>query len=391
MKVCLLAVSTIADDPRVRRQGDALVLAGHEVSAIGLGGARSPVPSWPIVTVQRRRGRLAMGTLAARLLWARAMPPAADRVYWSVPVHRQLLVAAKAAGADVYHANDWDTLPVAVAAARAGGGHVVYDSHELAIEESDRLVWRALFASYIGRLERENIASADVVITVAEGIADALRHQYNLAERPTVIRNMPPLHRATFRAPGAEITVLYQGLLNPDKGVDRLIRSVHLWRPEFRLVVRGSGAPRYEAHLRRLAASSSARARITFDPPVPMTDLVIAASTADVGIHPLPAVNRQTKYALPNKLFEYTMAGLALCVSGAPEMRRLVDRYGLGVTFPESEPEAIAKAVNSLTGDAICAYKRNAIDAAPELSWDVEQRRLIALYARLGSATGRQL
>jgi glycosyltransferase involved in cell wall biosynthesis len=178
--------------------------------------------------------------------------------------------------------------------------------------------------------------------------------------------------------------VLYQGLLNPDKGVDRLIQSVHGWRPEFRLVIRGSGAPRYEAHLRDLASHSPARERITFLPPVAMTELVsAAANTADVGIHPLPAVNRQTRYALPNKLFEYAMAGLAVCVSGAPEMRGVVEQYDLGVTFADAEPGTIARAVNSLTSASVASFKHNALRAAHTLSWDVEKHRLLEVYARL--------
>jgi glycosyltransferase involved in cell wall biosynthesis len=381
--VCLLAVSVIADDPRVRRSGDALLAAGYDVSAVGLGGASSPPPAWPIATIDRPRSRVALGLLAGRLLAVDVIPGLADRAYWSFAVHRQMLARALETRADVYHANDWDTLPVAVRAAKVTGGRVVYDSHELAVEESDRPAWRLLFPRYIRRLEGAHIGEAAAVITVAEGIAEALQEQYGLTTRPTVVRNMPPYVATEYRPPSDEIVVLYQGLLNPDKGVDRLIRSVHLWEPEFRLVIRGSGAPKYEAHLHELATASAARARITFVPPVPMTELVrAAAGTADVGIHPLPAVNRQTRYALPNKLFEYAMAGLALCVSGAPEMRRVVEEHGLGVTFPDAEPETIAGAVNALRPDTIARYKENALRAAHELSWDVEHRRLLSVYER---------
>ncbi|HWW52536.1 MAG TPA: glycosyltransferase, partial [Acidimicrobiales bacterium] len=244
MRVCLLAVSVVADDPRVRRTGDALVAAGHDVVAVGLGGATSRPPGWPIATVDRPRGRAAMGLLAARLLAVDAVPALAGRVYWSFTAHRQLLAQALAAGADVYHANDWDTLPVAVRAAQAAGALVVYDSHELAVEESDRTAWRLLFPRYIRRLEGAHVGRAAAVITVADGIADALQEQYGLPVRPTVIRNTPPYVATPYRPPGAQISVLYQGLLNPDKGLDRLIRSVRFWRSEFRLVVRGFGAPR---------------------------------------------------------------------------------------------------------------------------------------------------
>ncbi|MBV8162028.1 MAG: hypothetical protein JO265_13990 [Acidimicrobiia bacterium] len=115
-----------------------------------------------------------------------------------------------------------------------------------------------------------------------------------------------------------------------------------------------------------------------------MTELVSAAAgTADVGIHPLPAVNRQTRYALPNKLFEYAMAGLAVCVSDAPEMRRVVEQHRLGVTFADAEPATIASAVNSLTSERIALFKQNALRAAKQLSWDVEKERLLEVYSSI--------
>ena len=47
--ICILSLSTIADDPRVRRQGQAFYDAGWEVTAIGIGVARSPAPDWCII------------------------------------------------------------------------------------------------------------------------------------------------------------------------------------------------------------------------------------------------------------------------------------------------------------------------------------------------------
>ena len=49
-KICLLSYSIIADDPRVRRQGDAFADAGWHVFAISLPGAREQPPRWPIWT-----------------------------------------------------------------------------------------------------------------------------------------------------------------------------------------------------------------------------------------------------------------------------------------------------------------------------------------------------
>src|SRR5687767_578363 len=51
-RICVLALSRIADDPRVRRQCDTFHRAGWNVTAVGLPGARSPGPDWPILTTE---------------------------------------------------------------------------------------------------------------------------------------------------------------------------------------------------------------------------------------------------------------------------------------------------------------------------------------------------
>ena len=48
--ICILSLSRVADDPRVRRHGDAFHRAGWNIVAVGFPGARSAAPEWPIVT-----------------------------------------------------------------------------------------------------------------------------------------------------------------------------------------------------------------------------------------------------------------------------------------------------------------------------------------------------
>lgn len=47
--ICILSLSPIADDPRVRRQAQAFHDAGWSVTAIGISTSRSPAPVWTII------------------------------------------------------------------------------------------------------------------------------------------------------------------------------------------------------------------------------------------------------------------------------------------------------------------------------------------------------
>ena len=56
--------------------------------------------------------------------------------------------------------------------------------------------------------------------------------------------------------------------------------------------------------------------RVRLAPPVPMTSLVQEAAGFDIGLFALPRSSRHNELALPNKFFEYIMAGLATCRHG---------------------------------------------------------------------------
>lgn len=385
MRICLLTVTRIADDPRVRRQGDALSGTGHDVVGLGGAGARAASPVWRTVDVPvpRRTPRAKVST-AVRTQVARLHPALAEKVYWSFAEHRAMRAEAIRQRADVYHANDWRVLPVAAAAAAATGARYVYDSHEFAVEENAASrVWRLVFPHYVRAIEERHIDGAAFVSTVGDGIADLLHQTYGLPTRPLVIRNVPAYQPMPYREPGDRMVVLYHGMFNADRGLDALVASVARWNETFDLVLRGSGPPAVEAQLRRTAEAAGVTDRVTFEPPVPMTELVAAANRADIGIHPIPASNHQTRYALPNKLFEYLMAGLAVVVTDAPEMGRIVREHGCGTLIADPSPATIADAVNQLRREEVERFKHAALEAAATLNWEHEQTRLLSAYDAL--------
>jgi hypothetical protein len=94
-------------------------------------------------------------------------------------------------------------------------------------------------------------------------------------------------------------------------------------------------------------------------------------------------VSPQKRFALPNKFFEYVMAGLALCVSDLPEMARLTRQYGLGKLVGAYDETAIAETINSFDRASIDAYKKASIAAAADLNWDTERKQMLSLYEEL--------
>jgi glycosyltransferase involved in cell wall biosynthesis len=400
----LLALSRIEDDPRVRRQGDAFDRAGWEVIGVGLPGARSDRPTWRIVSAQgsasrtihaartgtgerfcdappkRRLTRRAL--YALRLLMVRLRPRVAHQLYWSAnPDIRRLQVCAQELAADVWLANDWNTLPLAAWLARERGGIYGYDTHEFAVEEyAERYSWRLWHRPMVRVLEAEFIRGAAVVSTVSDSIAGELNRLYVLPRQCGVVRNTPYFQPLPFRPTDAAIRVLYHGLVAPGRGLEAAIASVPYWRSDFELTIRGPGNTRYIESLRRHIRALNLTDRVRLLPPVPMTELIGKAASFDIGLFALPGTSRHNRFALPNKLFEYIMAGLALCVSNLPEMAQLVTHYRVGITFDAAEPRAIAAAINTLDKISIDRHKRASLLAARTLCWERESGMMVSAY-----------
>lgn len=231
----------------------------------------------------------------------------------------------------------------------------------------------------VHKIEAASIGRAAEITCVSDGIADRLAAVYGLARRPVVVRNVPRYEEMPFRPCGDRIKVLYHGLVMPNRGLEALIGSVSLWRDEFELTIRGPVSDAYLAELRRLAEAGGVTQRVHFDPPVPFTELVRAASAHDVGIFVLSPHSQQNRYVLPNKLFEYTMAGLCVCVSDLPEMAAVIAHYGQGRLIAGLSATDIATVVNGLDRSAVEEHKRRALAAARELSWEHEERRMMEI------------
>lgn len=381
MKIALVSHTVIAEDPRIRRHGDALAAAGHDVIGIGVPGSRVDAPTWPVlelaapVTPAALRRVATLGAVRVGL----ADP---EKVYWQNQSHHALVDVVVSAGADVVVANDWPVLPAVGRAAEISGVGLVYDSREYGIgEHSERWRWRLLYPPWISAIERRWASRAAAVMTVSEGIALLLQADIGLERRPAVVRNMPPWSAPDDHSVGDVVHVLYQGLYAPDRGLDTLVQAGALLPDHVRLELRGHGPAAYVERLHRLADGSGGKA--TVSGPVPADQMVASARSADVGVHPIPGVSPQTKLCLPNKLFEYVMAGLAVCVSDAPEMARVVREHDLGVVWSQHTPKAIAAALASMTPELVEHHRVQARAAGPALSWDQEQVRLLKVFDQL--------
>lgn len=381
MRVTILSLGPLEHDSRLLRLARSFRDAGHMATLMGLAPAPRAIEGVSVLTLDDAPGALGVRAgMALRKAPAALLPWSAPALYWLSSVRWRARAALLASRPDAVIAVDWKTLPIAHAVRRRTGCRVIYDCHEFATGEFlDNRKWRLLVRPHVREIERRGIAGVDGITTVSDGLAARIAALYRLARPPVVVRNIPDLAPMPFRATGAEILVLYQGLIAPQRGLEASIASVRDWAPGRRLLIRGFGRPGYIDSLRALAAANGVQDRVSFAPAVPPDAITREANAADIGLFVMPGQSAQAEFVLPNKLFEYMAAGLALAVSDLPEMRRVVTTCGCGVLTEGTTPDAIAAAINRLEPAAIDAFKRASLEAAAGLSFRTEFEGMLAL------------
>ncbi len=293
---------------------------------------------------------------------------------------------------DVMHAHHPFVLGVATEVQRslAAEGHhslVVYDARENfggipELEQGSVRRHRVLMDH-----ERRFISACAGVSTVSEPIADVIQRRYRLPTRPTVILNTPvlggrtegPTVRDVVGLPSGVPLLVYSGTMSHARGIDTLVRGL-AYLPEAHLVIISVPYPHPAVPaLLAIASELGASDRIHIVPPVDQSHLVQYLSGADVAVHPLPGGSPNHDQALPNKLFEYTHAGLPMVVSDARLMADFVTRNNVGEVFVAGDPRSFSDAVAKVLGSPAPDAGRMAA-LAKEFSWQAQEQEIVDYY-----------
>ncbi len=316
-----------------------------------------------------------------------------DDIYWQYnpifrAIHLQVLnylstkkdITTSKATDLIWVANDWDMLPIAYLLQKEFGGKILYDSHEFAVDQfSHDLQWKIWIRPLTKAIERKYIYQVDAITAVSPGICRALKNRYELSKTPVCVRNIPAYKACEFRpiSENSKIEILYQGVVAKGRGLEALIESTPLWKRDFKLVIRGPGQPDYIYGLEQLIVQTASKIEIEIAPPVPFSELIDTAQKSDIGLMLLNNRSVHNKYALPNKLFEYMMAGLGVIVSDVPDMAEIVTDYNTGKVVKNLDPHVIAAQINALTADQINQMKEASLKASKSLNWEKEQHELL--------------
>lgn len=352
--VVMLVVSDLRIEPRVEREARALASAGYDVTVlcplVSEGLDLSGVEWGPGVTIVHlpwRTGRFAYGRPGYLGL----------DLYLAALKYRPL----------AFHGHDLNTCYVGMAAAKVCGAHFIADFHEWTSENvhwdeasGKNVPFEGDWKRDLQQLERRIMREASGVITVSQAIVDALAEELGDGRKCALVRNIPTFAAAPTRdypplkeqigVSPERFVLLWQGGTGPTRMIEPIIEAL-VHAPACTLVIRGPSLDLFGEGYRALADKLGVSDRLVLRDGVPSRDVVAAARGADAGIWTLPALCRNFTFALPNKIFEYTAAGLPVLVADYPEARRVVEEHEIGLAFDPYSPHSIAVAINRLIED----------------------------------------
>lgn len=389
-RVCVIRQGYFPFDPRVRREVNALVDAGHEVDVVCLrdvGERRF-----------ERDGRLTIRRLPPR----RRRRGSARYVFEYLTF---LVLAAVRVGAlhlrrryDLVQVNTLpDTLVFAAAVPKLTGARVLLDLHECAPEfvaSKYKVGLGHPAVRLAARLEQASIRMADLALTCTAQMRDTFVARGAPAEKITVVLNgadedVFDCDRHPRRPPDPDRFVLVShGTIEERYGLDTIIRAVALLRekiPGLRLEIFGEGT--YLPTLRRLAGELDVEDRVYFCPEIlPIAEVVRAIAQADAGV---VAMKRDVfrDLTLCNKLYEFIAMRKPAIVS---RTRSVEESYSPSCfQFFESDDERdLARAILELRDDpalGVSLVEQAELENVPA-RWPRQRGRYLGVVDRLLSA-----
>lgn len=368
IKVCIITTVHPVFDVRIfHKECKTLVKAGYEVFLIAQHDREEIIDEVHIVPLPKVKSRL------KRMLL--------------LPI--KALSTALKIKADVYHFHDPELIPIGVLLKLLKRKKVIYDVHE---DYSKQI----LSKYYISKIIRKGIANIikavehissvffDGIITATD---DILRN-FTYHKRAISVKNFAIIANFSNIRKVDEnkdvFSLIYVGGLTEARGIIQMIQALEFINSnkQIKLILCGKFEPHdLEVKVRSLKEFE----KVEYLGWVESREVPALLSKANVGMVCFsPEPNHIN--AMPNKLFEYAIAGLPVIASNFPLWRDIVEGNKCGICVDPLKPEEIAQAIEYLIEHPDDAKKmgengRKAV--LGKYNWEKESKKFLKFYEEM--------
>ncbi len=352
-RIIISVTSDLSTDQRVQKVARACCESGLDVLLIGRKLPTSQTPDLPC-----RYKRL-------RLLFNRSF-------FFYAEYNLRLFLKLLFIRADIFLANDTDTLTANFLAGKIRRKKLVFDAHEL-FPEVPELTKRNGVKRFWTRLEDLFFPKLKYAYTVSPSIANYYRKKYGVNMQ--VVRNIPELNEHLRPLEKFEKkTIIYQGALNMGRGLEWIIRAM----PEIKdaeLLIIGDGDIREQ--LIELTKELKVEHKVKFAGKLAPEELKEITPRAHLGLCLLEENGLSYYYSLPNRIFDYIHAGIPVLATNFPEIRAIVQKHNTGILINRYDPQFLSDTVNKILRSGFNTF--HFAELSKSLNWENEKKILMEI------------
>mgnify|MGYP003365138464 CR=1 FL=1 len=367
MKILSAVLNNIENDQRLNKVCNSLLKFGYDVELIGATLYSKPILNKPYKTYLIDMKYQSSIKKYAEFNW---------KLFF--------ILLKKTDKNTILLANDLDSLLPFYVVSKLKGNTLVFDSHEIYSElpslydrPKTKKVWKIL--------EKFLLPKIKYFYTVSNGYATWFNQQYNV--KPIIIRNVPnrmkcnknesTLNFELPKNPNNHKILLYQGAINPSRGIDKMIEAfVYVKNCQFWISGDGPKKEEYKELVKKLNLTNC----IHFLGNIPPETLKEITPLADVGMSLEEDLGLSYRYALPNKLFDFIQAKVPVLATNLPEIKKIVIDYNIGKVINNHNSEHLAEKLQELLNEGKDNYQEKLTFAANELCWENEEIKLKSIF-----------
>jgi len=294
---------------------------------------------------------------------------------------------------DFIYCNDYPLLHLCTELKAKTKAKLIYDSHEIYIETINQFFpligWKSIYGNFLvalnkkihAKVERNAVKKVDLMITVCDSFKDYFTSKLSISNIHVVkncpkqieVNRNPLLLREMLKLTDHDKILLYQGDINISRGIEKIANSMKYINKDVHFVVLGGGTKLNEF---KVKYSSD---RIHFLGKVPFEVLYEYTTSCDVGILLIESFNLSKQLTLPNKVFEYMVAGKPFITNELPEASKIVEEENCGFVINDTSRDSTANGINS-------AFENSSLEQLGEngyqsivdkYNWESEVKKLI--------------
>jgi len=286
----------------------------------------------------------------------------------------------------IIHCHDTLVLPIGVLLKTIRRSKLIYDAHEL---ESNKAGQTKILSKLTLIIEKICWPYIDLLITVSPSIVKWYMHNFG-KKKAELILNAPYYDRKQttnekkyfhnkYNIPDSSQVFLYLGLLEPGRGIEKLIDIFKNSKAKSHIVLMGHGSLKSF-----IQNESNNTMNIHYHQTIPHEQVVQVSQSANIGLCMTENVSLSDYYCLPNKLFEYVFAGLPVVASKFPDIEAYVKMYNLGKCCNTNSIDEMFQTILQIEEVPLSKVSSN----LSSLSWQNQSLKLIRAYKELDSEEG---